>query len=136
MAAAARATHRPKRERGAGQGGRRHVRAPITDEEHASRQAWRSGSLWTGSGRDGRRRRRCGIRLMTPTAVHYGHAEQLHSARTAVLTAAYARNPERFVRKQPVPPQLPTATWINKAAPTRRRPPPLTKSRREPSHRA
>ncbi|MGI8712428.1 MAG: IS3-like element IS1141 family transposase, partial [Solirubrobacteraceae bacterium] len=31
-----------------------------------------------------------------------------------VLEAAFARNPERFVRKQPVPPQLPTAAWINK----------------------
>ena len=31
-----------------------------------------------------------------------------------VLDAAYDRNPERFVRKPPVPPELPTAAWINK----------------------
>jgi putative transposase len=31
-----------------------------------------------------------------------------------VLTAAYTRNPERFVRKHPEPPELPTAAWINK----------------------
>ncbi len=55
-----------------------------------------------------------GIGLMTPAAVHHGHAEQLHAARAIVLDAAYERNPERFVRKPPAPPQLPTAAWINK----------------------
>ena len=38
-----------------------------------------------------------------------------------VLDAAYARNPERFVRKPPVPPELPTAAWINKPEGGRRR---------------
>ena len=51
---------------------------------------------------------------MTPAAVHHGHAEQLHAARGAVLDAAYALHPERFVRKPPTPPDLPTAAWINK----------------------
>ena len=51
---------------------------------------------------------------MTPAAVHHGHAEQLHDARANVLDAANARHPERFVRKQPAPPELPTAAWINK----------------------
>jgi len=36
-----------------------------------------------------------------------------------VLEAAFARNPERFVRKLPVPPELPTAAWINKPADTK-----------------
>ena len=58
--------------------------------------------------------RHSGIGLMTPAAVHHGHAEQLHAARTVVLDAAYARHPERFVRKPPAPPELPTAAWINK----------------------
>ena len=58
--------------------------------------------------------RHTGIGLMTPAAIHYGHAEQVHAARTSVLEAAFARNPERFVRKPPVPPELPTAAWINK----------------------
>jgi putative transposase len=58
--------------------------------------------------------RHSGIGLMTPAAVHHGHAQQLHDQRARVLEAAYARNPERFVRKLPVPPELPTAAWINK----------------------
>jgi putative transposase len=51
---------------------------------------------------------------MTPAAVHHGQAQQLHAARVRVLKGAYARNPERFVRRVPVPPELPTAAWINK----------------------
>jgi hypothetical protein len=31
-----------------------------------------------------------------------------------VLDAAYAATPERFVRRPPTPPALPTAAWINK----------------------
>jgi len=58
--------------------------------------------------------RHSGIGLMTPAAVHHGHAPQLHAARARVLDAAYERYPERFVRKPPVPPKLPTAAWINK----------------------
>jgi putative transposase len=58
--------------------------------------------------------RHCGIGLMTPTAVHHGHAPALHAARTRVLNAAYQQHPERFVHQPPVPPQLPTAAWINK----------------------
>ena len=58
--------------------------------------------------------RHSGIGLMTPAAVHHGHAERLLAARVAVLDAAFARNPERFVHKPPVPPELPTAAWINK----------------------
>jgi len=61
-----------------------------------------------------REHRHSGIGLMTPAAVHYGQAQQLHDARARVLEAAFARNPERFVRKRPVPPELPTAAWINK----------------------
>jgi len=58
--------------------------------------------------------RHSGIGLMTPAAVHHGDAPKLHAARGAVLDAAYQRHPERFVRKPPVPPELPTAAWINK----------------------
>ncbi len=50
---------------------------------------------------------------MTPAAIHHGHAPALHTARAQVLEVAYARNPERFVRKPPAPPTLPTAAWIN-----------------------
>jgi putative transposase len=58
--------------------------------------------------------RHSGIGLMTPAAIHYGHAHALHHQRALVLTEAYAQNPERFVRRPPVPPPLPTAAWINK----------------------
>jgi putative transposase len=61
-----------------------------------------------------REHRHSGIGLMTPAAVHYRQAEQLHAARVHVLEAAYQRHPERFVRRPPVPPQLPTTAWINK----------------------
>ncbi len=63
--------------------------------------------------------RHSGIGLMTPAAVHHGHATQLHAARVDVLDAAYHRHPERFVRKPPAPPELPTAAWINKPADTK-----------------
>jgi putative transposase len=49
-----------------------------------------------------------GIGLLVPADVHYGRAEQVHGARAEILTAAYAAHPERFVRKPPQPPALPT----------------------------
>jgi putative transposase len=58
--------------------------------------------------------RHSGIGLMTPAAVHHGQAQQQHAARARVLQDAYAATPERFVRRTPVPPELPTAAWINK----------------------
>ncbi len=54
-----------------------------------------------------------GIGLLTPASVHYGEAEAILAKRQAVLDAAYARRPERFVRKSPSPPEGPTAVWIN-----------------------
>ena len=54
-----------------------------------------------------------GIGLLTPEMVHRGHGEQVRDARQAVLADAYAAHPERFVRKHPEPPKLPTAVWIN-----------------------
>jgi len=58
--------------------------------------------------------RHSGIGLLTPAAVHYGLAQRAREERARVLAAAYAANPERFVRGLPQPPQLPTAVWINK----------------------
>jgi putative transposase len=54
-----------------------------------------------------------GIGLMTPDQVHYGQAKDVHAARQDVLAQAYQANPERFVRKAPVPPPMPIQTWIN-----------------------
>jgi putative transposase len=60
--------------------------------------------------------RHSGIGLMTPATVHHGLAEQTQTARAGVLDAAYAATPERFVRRAPRPPALPTGAWINKPA--------------------
>jgi putative transposase len=60
--------------------------------------------------------RHSGIAWHTPRTVHYGHVEVVHAKRADVLAAAYARTPDRFVRKHPEPAALPTATWINKPA--------------------
>lgn len=54
-----------------------------------------------------------GIDLMTPDQVHYGQADAIHAARQVTLDAAFNKNPERFVRKEPRPPKKPIATWIN-----------------------
>lgn len=58
--------------------------------------------------------RHSGISFHTPASVYFGHAPAIHAARSEVLAAAYARHPERFVRKHPEPPALPGATWINR----------------------
>jgi putative transposase len=59
-----------------------------------------------------------GIALLTPATVHHGRTATVRAARQAVLTAAYAAHPERFVRGQPQPAVLPPAVWINPPAPT------------------
>jgi putative transposase len=57
--------------------------------------------------------RHSGVGFHTPADVHYGRAELVRDKRALVLNAAYAEHPERFVRKPPEPPSLPTAVWIN-----------------------
>ncbi len=57
--------------------------------------------------------RHSGIGFHTPADVHYGRAELVREQRGQVLDAAYAAHPERFVRKAPTPPALPTVAWIN-----------------------
>ena len=54
-----------------------------------------------------------GIGLMTPDQIHFGQADNIHAARQAALDAAFLSTTERFVRKRPKPPQIPTAVWIN-----------------------
>ena len=48
-----------------------------------------------------------------PRRFHYGRAELLQTQRAVVLQAAYAAHPERFVRKPPTRPAMPTGAWIN-----------------------
>lgn len=56
-----------------------------------------------------------GIGLNTPADVHYGLAAKKASARTAILAAARARNPERFHSTQdPKILSIPDTAWINK----------------------
>jgi transposase InsO family protein len=62
-----------------------------------------------------------GIGLMTPDQVHYGQIDTVHAARQLTLDQAFRLNPERFVKKAPIPPAKPTATWIN---PPRQKAPP------------
>ncbi len=58
--------------------------------------------------------RHSGIGMHTPTDVHHGHAPAVREARAVTLSAAYAAHPERFVRKHPEPPALPSTAWINR----------------------
>jgi putative transposase len=55
-----------------------------------------------------------GIGYHHPVDVHYGRAGTVRAARVDVLTTAYTRHPERFVRKHPRPPAPPATAWINK----------------------
>src|SRR5208337_1423776 len=50
--------------------------------------------------------------LHTPADIHYGTAEAVRDKRAAVLADAYRVHPERFIRKPPEPPHLPTGSWI------------------------
>jgi len=61
--------------------------------------------------------RHSGIGMMTPEAVHLGRASEIAAARQQTLFAAYGHHPERFVRRPPSPPVLPSAAWINPPRP-------------------
>jgi putative transposase len=57
--------------------------------------------------------RHTGLGLHTPTDVHHGTAAAVRDKRAGVLTSAFDQHPERFGRKPPQPPPLPTGAWIN-----------------------
>jgi putative transposase len=57
--------------------------------------------------------RHSGIAMLTPETLHYGESDQIIRARTAVLTAAFEANPQRFKGKCPVPKHPPQEVWIN-----------------------
>lgn len=54
-----------------------------------------------------------GISLLTPETLHYGRAEKVIQRRQEVLSQAYERNPERFVRAHPKAIEAPSEVWIN-----------------------
>lgn len=60
-----------------------------------------------------------GIGYYTPESVHYGKALAFFETRAHALDEAYAKHPERFVRKPPRPAQVPTEAWINPPSSTR-----------------
>jgi len=60
--------------------------------------------------------RHSGLGWMTPSDVHHGRASAVHARRAQTLDAAFRLHPERFVRRPPTPPTLPSEVWINKPA--------------------
>lgn len=54
-----------------------------------------------------------GLALLTPSDVHHGRVRERLDARTAVLKAAHAAHPERFVNGPPSAPEPPSQVWIN-----------------------
>ena len=55
-----------------------------------------------------------GISLLTPSALHHGHAPLIVQKRQAVLDAAYIVHPERFVNRPPQSHPAPNQVWIDK----------------------
>lgn len=55
-----------------------------------------------------------GLELLTPSDVHHGRATERLQSRDAVLAAAFAARPERFVAGRPRRGELPNAVWINR----------------------
>lgn len=56
------------------------------------------------------------IGLISPAALHFGHAQHIFDQRQRTLDAAYQLHPERFINGNPQPPAIPTEVWINKPA--------------------
>jgi putative transposase len=54
-----------------------------------------------------------GLNLLTPASVHFDEARDVQQQRQAVMLAAYAAHPNRFVRGQPLVKGVPAAVWIN-----------------------
>jgi len=50
---------------------------------------------------------------MTPDPVPFGQARAIHAARQKTIELAVPGTHERFVRKPPEPPHIPTAVRIN-----------------------
>lgn len=61
--------------------------------------------------------RHSGIGLYTPASIHDGTATFIREQRQRVLDEAYAANPDRFHRRRPSAPSLPTRVWINQPRP-------------------
>jgi putative transposase len=58
--------------------------------------------------------RHSGLGPLMPAMVHGGQTGLIQRQRQQGLDAAYQLHPERFVRRTPRPPLVPTQAWINK----------------------
>jgi len=58
-----------------------------------------------------------GLALLTPAAVHHGHARRIIANRQRLLDAAFRAHPQRFVNRPPRHATLPEAVWINPPVP-------------------
>ncbi len=61
--------------------------------------------------------RHTGIGLMTPAAVHQGHAPRITAERALTLQSAFDQNPLRFKGRTPRPPLVPDVVYINPPSP-------------------
>src|SRR2546428_10385375 len=89
-----------------------HMLENVTEINHPpSCQAFIAGNGWMPTRVTARQARiqepSQACRLLTPTDVHHGLAEQRVAARATVLPAAYAAHPERFLARLPHPPARP-----------------------------
>ncbi len=57
--------------------------------------------------------RHAGIAMLTPVSVHYHQHEPILKSRAAVLSIAFEKHPERFVKGVPVVKPIPEHVWIN-----------------------
>jgi putative transposase len=57
--------------------------------------------------------RHSGIAMLTPASVHYQRHEPILKTRAAVLTMAFEKHPERFVKGMPAVKSIPEHVWIN-----------------------
>lgn len=54
-----------------------------------------------------------GLRLFTPSSVHYGEWQSIQAQRQAVLTQAYQAQPQRFTHGLPQAHVVPNEVWLN-----------------------
>ncbi len=58
--------------------------------------------------------RHSGIAMLTPYQAHYGEDKMVLKHRTMILSQAYDKHPERFVKGCPQVKRMPQQVWINK----------------------
>jgi putative transposase len=59
-----------------------------------------------------------GLRLFTPSSVHYGEWRAIHAQRQRVLAQVYLAHPERFSQGLPQAQPVPEQVWLNPPPPS------------------